>query len=220
VHGPGLRWTGIRIARAVGLLIVLACVGACGAPSDNPIRLGKIAKVLEGGDAQGAIRQLTAYLEQYPRDDVAWTVLGNAHEDMDQDDQAKGAYDRALQINPRRHQAVGGLGILHRKRGDDDAAMQAYRRALAIEPGYGQAYSSMTVIALRQNRDAEALEYARKGYDLDQADPVTAANLAVAYHYNGDTANRDRLTTRALQLGYRKGDQLRKIYDGTLTVRK
>jgi tetratricopeptide (TPR) repeat protein len=216
----GLRSTAIRTARAVGLLIVLASVGACGNPSKNPIRLGTIAAVYEGGDVQGAVQQLTAYLGQYPRDDLAWTILGHAHEDLDQDDEARTAYDRALAINPRRFEAINGLGILHRKRGDDDAAMDAYRRALAIEPGYAQAYSSMTVVALRLHRDAEALEYARKGYELDKTDPATAANLAVAYHYNGDAANRDRLTKIAGQLGYRKGDRLRQIYDGTLTVRK
>jgi tetratricopeptide (TPR) repeat protein len=148
------------------------------------------------------------------------TILGHAHEDLDQDDKARAAYDRALAINPRRFEALNGLGILHRKRGDDDAAMRTYRRVLAIEPGYAQAYSSMTVVALRLHRDAEALEYARKGYELDTTDPATAANLAVAYHYSGDVANRDRLTAIALQLGYRKGDRLRQIYDGTLTVRK
>jgi tetratricopeptide (TPR) repeat protein len=176
--------------------------------------------VYASGDARGAIQQLTPYLEQYPRDDLAFTILGNAHEDLNEDDQARAAYDRALGINPRRFQAIGGIGVLHRKRGDDDAAMQAYRRALAIEPGYAQAYSSMTVVALRLDRDAEALEYAKKGYELDTADPTTAANLAVAYHYNGDAANRDRLTKIAVQLGYRKADRLRQIYDGTLTLRK
>ncbi|MEO5819041.1 MAG: tetratricopeptide repeat protein [Vicinamibacteraceae bacterium] len=103
----------------------------------------------EGGDAQGAIQQLTTYLERYPRDDLAWTILGHAHEDLNQDDKARAAYDGALGITPRRFQAIGGLGVLHRKRGDDDAAMQAYHRALAIEPGYARAYSSMTVVALR-----------------------------------------------------------------------
>jgi len=206
-------------ARAAGLLIV-ACVGACGDPSGNPIRLATIAKVYQGGDAPGTIQQLTAYLERYPRDDLALTILGNAHEDLNQDDKARAAYDRALEINPRRYEAIGGLGVLHRKRGDDDAAMGAYRRALAIEPGYAQAYSSMTVVALRLHRDIEALEYARKGYELDTTDPATAANLAVAYHYNGDAANRDRLTKIAVQLGYRKADRLQQIYDGTLTVRK
>jgi tetratricopeptide (TPR) repeat protein len=217
---PGLRSSAICVARPIVLLIVLACVAACGDTSGNPIRRGAIAKVYEGGDAQRAIQQFTAYLERYPRDDLAWTILGHAHEDLDQDDQARVAYDRALSVNPRRFQAVGGLGVLHRKQGNDDAAMQAYRRAIAIEPGYAQAYSSMTVVALRLHKDVEALEYAKKGYELDKTDPGTAANLAVAYHYSGDTANRDRLTTIALRLGYRKGDRLQQIYDGTLTVRK
>jgi tetratricopeptide (TPR) repeat protein len=208
------------MARAVGLLIVLACVGACQEPSRNPIRLGNIAKVYKGGDAQGAIQQLTAYLERYPRDDLALTILGNAHGDLNQDDEARAAYDRALRLNPRRFEAIGGLGVLHRKRGDDDAAMQAYRRALAIEPDYAQAYASMTVVALRLGKDVEALEYAKRGYELDKTDPAIAANLAVAYHYSGDTANRDRLTRIAVQLGHRKVDRLRQIYDGTLTVRK
>ena len=207
-------------SRAIVLLLLLACAPACRDGSGNSVQLGKIAKVYERGDAQGAVQQLAAYLERYPRDDLAWTILGNAHEDLNQDDQAQAAYDRALAINPRRFEAIGGLGVLHRKRGDDDAAMQAYRRALAIEPNYAQAYSSMTVVALRLHRDAEALAYAKKGYELDTTDPATAANLAVAYHYNGDAANRDRLTKIAVQLGYAKGDRLQQIYDGTLTVRK
>jgi tetratricopeptide (TPR) repeat protein len=207
-------------ARAVGLAVGLACLPACGSPSGNSTRLGTIARVYEGGDVHGAIQQLTAYLETYPRDDLAFTILGNAHEDLNQDDEARAAYDRALSLNPRRFQAINGLGVLHRKRGDDDAAMQAYRRALAIAPDYAPAYSSMTVVALRLHRDADALEYAKKGYELDASDPAAAANLAVAYHYNGDAANRDRLTTIAVQLGYRKADRLQQIYDGTLTVRK
>ena len=83
-------------ARAVGLLIVLACVGACGDRSANRIRLGEIAKVYEGGDAHGAIEQLSAYLEQYPRDDLALTILGHAHEDLNQDDKARAACSVAM----------------------------------------------------------------------------------------------------------------------------
>jgi Flp pilus assembly protein TadD len=208
------------VARAVVLLFVLACAAACGDASRDSRRLGAIAKVYEGGDAQGAIQQLTPYLERYQRDDLAWTILGNAYEDVDQDDKAQAAYDRALAINPKRHEAIGGVGVLHRKRGDDEAAMQAYRRALALEPTYAQAYASMTVIALRRGQDREALVYARKGYELDKTDPVVAANLAVAYHFNGDTANRDRLTQAAVKLGYRNAERLRQIYAGTLTIRQ
>lgn len=206
--------------RAVLLSIGLLCLAACGYGAGSPTRLAKITEVYERGDTRGAIQQLTVYLERYPRDDLAWTILGNAHEELDEDDEARAAYDRALARNPRRVQAICGLGVLHRKRGDDDAAMQAYLRALDIDPRSGQAYSSMAIVALRLNRDAEALEYAKEGYELDKRDPTAAANLAVAYHYNGDAANRDRLTKIAEQLGYGKTDRLQQIYDGTLTVRK
>jgi predicted Zn-dependent protease len=91
--------------------------------------------VYEGGDAQGAIPQLTGYLEQYPRDDLALTILGHAHEDLDQDDKARAAYDHALAINPRRVEAINGLGILHRKRGEDDAASRDRLTPIAVRLG-------------------------------------------------------------------------------------
>jgi Flp pilus assembly protein TadD len=77
----------------------------------------------------------------------------------------------------------------------------------------------MTVIALKQGNDAKALEYARKGYDLDNSDPVIVANLGVAYHYNGMFELRDKMTKEAEKLGYKKGDGLRKLYAGEATVR-
>jgi hypothetical protein len=77
-----------RAAGAVAVALVVAAIAACGDAAGNPLRLGKIAKVYEGGDAQGAVPQLTAYLERHPRDDLAWTILGNAQEDLGQDDEA------------------------------------------------------------------------------------------------------------------------------------
>jgi hypothetical protein len=77
----------------------------------------------------------------------------------------------------------------------------------------------MTTIALKQKQDKKALEFAKKGYELDKTDPVIAANLAIAYHYNNDKVNRDKLTQTAKELGYAKVDTLLKIYSGELTVR-
>jgi len=199
-------------------LLLLLCIAGCD-NGGNRAQLDRIAEVYDRGDTKTAIRQLDAYLKKYPRDDLAWTILGNAHEDEDNDEKAQSAYDKALDINPKRFEAITGLGVLHRKRGDYDAAMQAYQRALQIDPNYAQAYSSMTVIALKRQQDAQALEYASKGYELDNTDAVIAANLAVAYHYNGDFANRDKLTEIAENLGYARVDTLQQIYDGEISIR-
>ncbi len=206
------------MTRCLRTLLVLLCFAGCN-EGGNRSQLDRIAEVYDRGDTKTAIRQLDAYLKKHPRDDLAWTILGNAHEDEDQDDKAQAAYDKALAINPRRFEAIIGLGVLHRKRGDYDAAMDAYQRALEIDPNYAQAYSSMTVITLKREQDAQALEYAKTSYDLDKTDAVIAANLAVAYHYNGDFANRDKLTEVAEHLGYARVDTLRQIYDGEISIR-
>lgn len=203
-------------------LIVVALTLACAdpaPPSDDRERLNVIAEAYGRGDLDTAIPQLREYLADYPKDDLAWTILGNAYEDGDRLDEARAAYDLALEIDPERFEAITGTGILHRKRGEYEQAMAAYRRALEIDPTYAQAYSSMTVIALKQERDREAVEYAEKGWELDPEDPAIAANLAVAYHYVGDTEGRDRMTAEAERLGYTKVDVLRGIYAGELTVR-
>jgi tetratricopeptide (TPR) repeat protein len=208
---------GMRTLLQFIALLVLA--GCSGTGASDPSRLDRIAAEYERGNIDAAIDELNGYVIEYTRDDLAWTILGNAYEDSDRIDEAQSAYDRALEINPHRFEAITGTGILHRKRGEYEQAMKAYQRALAIDPNYAQAYSSMTVIALKQYEDSMALEYAGRGYELDKTDPTTAANLAVAYHYNGDTENRDRMTRIAEQLGYANVDALRRIYSGELTVR-
>jgi tetratricopeptide (TPR) repeat protein len=207
--------------RSLLALALMFSVAGCRLPppKGHRARLNKIAEVYDKGDVKAAIRQLDAYLKEYPRDDLAWTILGNAHEDEDRDQEAQAAYDKALALNSRQVDAINGLGLLHRKRGDYDEALRAYARVLELDPKHAQAYSSMAVIALKRAQDAQALEYAKKGYELDKTDPVTAANLAVAYHYNRDVPNRDRLTGIAERMGYLKIDTLKKIYSGELTVR-
>ena len=175
---------------------------------------------LRQSDPAGAVIKLKQQLEITPRDDIAWTMLGHAYEDLDHDREAEAAYRKALEINPRRFDAITGMGILSRKKGEYDEAMAYYEKALNIDPSYAQAYSSMTVIALKQRKDAKALEYAKKGYDLEKTDPVIVANLAVAYHYNGMLELRDEMTEEAKKLGYKKSDALQKIYTGEMTLRE
>lgn len=195
-------------------------VGSAPGPAEKDVRrLDRIAVVYQSGETERAAEQLEEYTRDFPRDDLAWTILGNAYEDLDRNEEAGNAYDRALEINPKRFEAITGRGILHRKRGEYDAAMQAYERAVELDPTYAQAYSSMTTIALKQNDDAKALEYAKKGYELDSTDPVIAANLAVAYHFNDDFEHRDEMKQRAADLGYRNLESLEGIFSGELTIR-
>ena len=207
-----------RLTPLVALLVLVGCTGGLAQRCSNPNELNRLGE-LRLKDPQAAVPGLEQYVAAHPRNDLAWTILGHAYEDLDEDAKARKAYDRALEVNPRAHRALTGLGILARKQGDYDGAMAYYQRAIAIDAKYAQAYSSMTTLALKRGKDAEALAYAKKGYALDKEDAVVAANLAIAYHYNGLVQQRDEMTAVARRLGYPDPDRLKQIYSGELTVR-
>jgi tetratricopeptide (TPR) repeat protein len=77
----------------------------------------------------------------------------------DRRDDARGALDRALAIDPTHAAANNELGILLREEGKFDEAERAYRRALDSDPAYGLAHYNLGVLLdLYLRRTAEALE--------------------------------------------------------------
>ncbi len=70
---------------------------------------------------------------------------------------ALGKFQRAVELDPKMHEAWNYVGYAHRKLGDYDDALEAYERALALRPGYPEAieYRAEAYLALRRFKDAE-----------------------------------------------------------------
>lgn len=70
---------------------------------------------------------------------------------------ALGKFQRAVQLDPKMHQAWNYVGYSHRKLGDYDDSLEAYERALALRPGYPEAieYRAEAYLALKRFKDAE-----------------------------------------------------------------
>lgn len=209
--------------RAVFLLF--ACVIAVSLGCDqslskkNMTQLNTIASALkQAGPSPAIATELKTYLENYPQDDLAWTILGNCQTDLQDFPAAANAFETALKINPQLVEAITGQGILLRQQGRHDEALAMYQRALEIDPNYAQAYSSMVAIALIQKDYPKAVQYGEQSYRLDGTDPVIAANLAIAYHYLGDVANRDKFRSVAADLNYQSMDSLQQIFSGELEI--
>lgn len=202
----------------LGLLVICGCQKVSPQAEGDQVRLDRIAAIYSKGDAPKSIIELEDYLSDFPQDDLAFTILGHAYNDEERLDEAQAAYKSALALNPEQFQSHTGLGIVHRKRGDYDAAMRAYETAIEINDTYAEAYSSMTMLHLKRRNHQKAVEYAKKAYDLDQTSPVIVANLAVAYHYNKDFANRDKFTSLAEQMGYANLESLALVYSGEASI--
>ncbi len=70
---------------------------------------------------------------------------------------ALGKFQRAVDLDPKMHEAWNYVGYTHRKLGDYDDALEAYERALALRPGYPEAieYRAEAYLALKRFKDAE-----------------------------------------------------------------
>lgn len=169
--------------------------------------------------ASEVITAADGYLAEVPRDDVVWAIVGNAQREAGNLDQAEVAYRRAISVNSDNVVALLGQGLVAQDRGRLAEAAALFRDVLTRRPDSADAYMGLSVIALLRREDRVALNYAETAFDLDSDNPVTAANLAIVFHYNGLEARRDDMVVTASRLGYDKLDTLAQIFAGTLTVR-
>lgn len=162
--------------------------------------------------------RLLEYTRQYPEDSQGWGFLGTVALELENDSLAQVVLDKAVALNPQDFKAWTGLGILARKDKDDQKAAGYYAKAIEINPDYGKAYSSLLIIELRQHRYQEAVELGEKAIRLSPKDLVIGANLAAAYHYNGQLAKRDSLMKDIEAKGYPNVENLYLLFNGEATL--
>jgi hypothetical protein len=69
--------------------------------------------------------------------------LGNALQSQDKLDEAVASYQRALELDPGKYEALHNLGNALQAQGKLDEAMSCYERVLAVQPAYAKAHYSI-----------------------------------------------------------------------------
>lgn len=199
-------WTWLA---AVGLLAALA---GC-ARSNDMARIEAIDAQMER-DPAGAIQEAERYVAEYPESAVGWRVLGWARLRSDTDDEAaRAAFERSLELDPKDDNSYVGLGAYYRRADDLDKASEMYAKAIELEPENPEAYSSMSGVDLLRRDFAAAVRNGEKAWELDSSNATIAANLSVAYHFNGEHEKRDELLASAERLGYANMQDLRDLFN-------
>jgi Flp pilus assembly protein TadD len=134
--------------------------------------------------------------------------------------EAEASLLKAIALNGQNFKAHTSLGIVYRKRGMYEKAINNYRKAIEINPNYAPAYTSIGVIELIRSNKSSALKFMLKAYDLDNCNPTITANLAVAYHYNGNFKLRDKFASKAEQAGYKDMPKIDRIFKGEFKIPK
>jgi len=86
------------------------------------------------GSAAKAIKELKAVLKLAPKDDMAWTFLGDVHWDGRKHSSAISAYKKAVDINDKNFYAWYHLGIVYDDKNKLEDADRCLRKALEVNP--------------------------------------------------------------------------------------
>jgi Flp pilus assembly protein TadD len=207
-----MRWCGWLAAT-----VLLVALAGC-ARSNDMSRLEAIDAQIPS-DPAGAIAQAEQYVAEYPKSPLGWRVLGWARFKTKTDDEgAHAAFEQALALDPKDANSYVGLGAYHRRLDDLDTASEMYAKAIELAPDEPEAYSSMSAINILRGDYPAAVANGEQAWKLDPSNPIIAANLALAYHYDGNIAQRDEMAGKAEALGYTNMDKLHAVFDGTMTI--
>ena len=108
-----------------------------------------------------------------PRQPSAWYRLGNAREELGQNDLAVAdCFEKSVGLDPSHAQAWNNLGNVQQRLGRTEQAMGSYRNALQADPGLAQACLNLGRLAEVHGDHALALECLRTGLAHHPGDPI------------------------------------------------
>ena len=102
--------------------------------------------VMSSGDLVDAELRFEEFLLHYPDVAAAHVNLAIIHRRNGQLEEARGAVDRALQLDPDFPPALNQLGLLLRQGGQFHEAESAYLKAITVSPDYALAHYNLGVL--------------------------------------------------------------------------
>jgi len=118
-------------------------------------------------------------------------------------DEARTAYERALELEPDRAAAHGGLAAVLLRLGDTERAGTHFRRAAALAPEAADAHNNLANFLVHQGARAEAIEHYRRAIALDPTLAEAQYNLGALLRDGGRSAEAEPHLRRSIALAPR-----------------
>lgn len=107
----------------------------------------------------------------------------------------------ALSQNAKDLKAQNALGIYHLRKGHLLAAQYFFSRASAQSPNSSELHNNLGLVSLALKEKKDAINYFRKSFELNNSNPVAAANLGALYVEEKDYVK----ALQALDIAAKKG---------------
>ena len=121
-------------------------------------------------------------LRNFPDSSRSHQLMGQIHEQKEEDDKALAEYRRAAELEPTLPGIHYEIGHLLFKDGDHEKALAAFAEELRIDPRHPEANAETGFILVEEQRPEDAAVYLEKALTLDPSLMVAHKELGQAYY--------------------------------------
>jgi superkiller protein 3 len=130
------------------------------------------------GDFEQETRWSKQAIDTDPGFYAAYVNYGNGLAQLGRLDEARAAFEKAAQLEPRAPHPAYSLGVLAEGRRDWKAAAAHYQKAVELDPRFEPGWFSLAAAYANQGRIDEAIVAVKKALELDPDSPDSRAMLA------------------------------------------
>lgn len=146
-----------------------------------------------GVPTEAYANKINEYSLRNPDDYWGHYILAQALYDLGKYEEAKSSYVKAVNLGTGISEFRLGLAAAYRQTGEIERAIDECNAVLAKNVEFVDAYVSLCKIDLKRNKYKEALVTATNAFSYDNTNMNAACVLALAYHFNNKTEDRDTL---------------------------
>jgi Flp pilus assembly protein TadD len=149
-------------------------------PLREPLLYAWAQTLLFFGQELRSLDVMRRVVEENPRREEAWCVLGYLHAKRGELSLAIPAFEKALALRPNDATLCFNAGFTMQRAGDHERAMQLMGRAIAIEPKLDRAWYGFGLSLAHAGRYEEAVDKFRHAARLQPFNPYAGYHLAAA----------------------------------------
>jgi tetratricopeptide (TPR) repeat protein len=158
------------------------------------------AEVDQIHDYQAALEVFKQVASRYPLSAEAWTSLGVAYSQMNEEVKSEQAFKKALELEPSCAEAFRGLGLLELQRGRFEEAATNLERALALRPDSLEDALLLAGALGDGGRMERAVDVAERARERHPREAGPLAILGTLAAQRGDIESASKFADRALAL--------------------
>ena len=148
--------------------------------NDPQEAFNKIMDLYQNGEYSTVIEQLKVFISHYPKEFIAWNLIGLSAFQIGMFNDAIEAFSKAILIKPDYPEALNNMGNALKEQGDLDKAIEAYRKCIRLKSNLtADCYNNMGVALKGKGKLEDALVAFNKTIKLKHDHAAAYNNMSI-----------------------------------------